>query len=83
MSFAHFVRALTSAGNADATPEADSASPLQTLAHDVLGRPLIGNGTTGSPGSGQPGEPGGLVIGNCGRGGLPGFFGTHGANGSP
>ncbi|MCV7099975.1 PE family protein, partial [Mycobacterium palustre] len=77
---AQFVEALKAAGGAYATAEAANASPLQTLAQDVLGavntptelllgRPLIGNGTNAAAGSGAAGGPGGLLWGNGGNGG--------------
>lgn len=40
-------------------------APTNTL----LGRPLIGNGTDGPPGTGQAGGPGGILWGNGGNGG--------------
>uniref|UniRef100_UPI0009DBFD33 PE family protein n=1 Tax=Mycobacterium sp. UM_CSW TaxID=1370119 RepID=UPI0009DBFD33 len=60
-----FVQALNGAGTAYAAVEAANASPLQALEADVLGlinaptnamlgRPLIGNGADGAPGTGQP-----------------------------
>lgn len=65
-----FVRSLTAAGSAYATAEAANASPLQALEQQVLGainaptqlwlgRPLIGDGVHGAPGTGQPGGAGG------------------------
>ncbi|OBA70392.1 hypothetical protein A5641_12905, partial [Mycobacterium sp. 1554424.7] len=64
-----FVAALTSGAGMYAATEAASASPLQTLERDVLGvinaptellmgRVLIGDGTNGTPGTGQAGGPG-------------------------
>ncbi len=75
-----FVRSLTAAGSAYATAEAANASPLQALEQQVLGainaptqlwlgRPLIGDGVHGAPGTGQPGGAGGLLWGNGGNGG--------------
>uniref|UniRef100_UPI0009DC3881 PE family protein n=1 Tax=Mycobacterium sp. UM_CSW TaxID=1370119 RepID=UPI0009DC3881 len=60
-----FVQTLTGGAGAYALAEAANASPLQTLEDDVLGvinaptelllgRPLIGNGADGAPGTGQP-----------------------------
>ncbi|MGB9302800.1 MAG: PE family protein, partial [Mycobacterium sp.] len=77
---AQFVRDLSGAGSAYAAAEAANASPLQALEQDVLGvinaptelllgRPLIGDGTNGAPGSGQAGGPGGILWGNGGAGG--------------
>jgi hypothetical protein len=56
--------------------EADNALSLQGALNAVngrtealLGRPLIGNGANGSPGTGQNGGPGGLLLSNGGTGG--------------
>jgi hypothetical protein len=57
-----------------------NASPLQTIEQDLLGivnaptdallgRPLIGNGANGAPGTGAAGGDGGWLIGNGGAGG--------------
>ena len=35
----------------------------------VVGRPLIGNGTNGTPGTGENGGDGGILFGNGGAGG--------------
>jgi PE family len=63
-----FVQALNAAGGAYLGSEAASTSPLQAIldfinqpTEDLLGRPLIGNGTNGAPGTGQNGQPGGLL----------------------
>jgi len=75
-----FVSAMTGAGQSYAGAEAANASPLQTLEQDVLGvinaptdallgRPLIGDGTNGAPGSGAGGGAGGILWGNGGNGG--------------
>ncbi|WP_152406652.1 PE family protein, partial [Mycobacterium tuberculosis] len=100
-----FVRSLTAAGSAYATAEAANASPLQALEQQVLGainaptqlwlgRPLIGDGVHGAPGTGQPGGAGGLLWGNGGNGGsgaagqvggpggAAGLFGNGGSGGS-
>ncbi|WP_156686734.1 PE family protein, partial [Mycobacterium sp. Marseille-P9652] len=88
-----FVRALSGGGLAYAATEAESAPPLQALqqnilaainapAESLLGRPLIGNGMDGAPGSGQAGGPGGLLFGNGGRGGS-GAPGQPGGPGGP
>ncbi|WP_459797630.1 PE family protein, partial [Mycobacterium riyadhense] len=74
-----FVRALAAGGGAYAATEAVNASPLQVLEQEILnlinaptnilfGRPLIGNGADGAPGTGQGGRPGGFLIGNGGNG---------------
>ncbi len=64
---AQFVQALNSAGGAYAAAEAANASPLQAVVQggqrlavfspvkDLTGRPLIGNGANGAPGTGQNG----------------------------
>jgi PE family len=75
-----FVQALRSAAGSYAAAEAANASPLQTLEQDVLGvinaptntllgRPLIGDGTSGATGTGQAGGAGGILVGNGGNGG--------------
>lgn len=67
---ARFVQALAGAMGAYAAAEAANASPLQTLEQGLLGainapaaalsgRPFIGNGTNGAPGTGEAGGPGG------------------------
>ncbi|MCV7124419.1 PE family protein, partial [Mycobacterium lacus] len=88
---ARFVQALTGAVGAYAAAEAANASPLQTLGQNLLGvinapaaallgRPWIGNGTNGAPGTGEAGGPGGLLLGNGGNGGsgAPGQAGGAG-----
>ncbi|MXO40449.1 PE family protein, partial [Mycobacterium kansasii] len=57
-----FVQALTAGAGAYASAEAASASPLQSLldlvnapTQAVFGRPLIGNGANGAPGTGANG----------------------------
>ena len=71
-----FTQALSTGAGSYSLSEAANSSFLRTLLNDVntpteelLGRPLIGNGTNGAPGTGQPGGPGGLLIGNGGSGG--------------
>lgn len=65
---ARFVQALAGAMGAYAAAEAANASPLQTLEQGLLGainapaaalsgRPFIGNGTNGAPGTGWPLAP--------------------------
>lgn len=77
---ARFVQALAGAMGAYAAAEAANASPLQTLEQGLLGainapaaalsgRPFIGNGTNGAPGTGEAGGPGGWLLGNGGNGG--------------
>ena len=78
---AQFVRALNAAGGAYTAAEAANAAPLQTLEQDVLGpinapflaltgRPLIGNGASGAPGTGQSGAPAGGCSVTAGPAGL-------------
>jgi hypothetical protein len=87
------VQALSVAGNSYAAAEAASVSPLQILEQDalgvinaptnaVLGRPLIGNGPDGVPGTSQNGGAGGLLVGNGGNGasGGPGHAGGRGGD---
>ena len=93
---AQFVGALNGAGSAYTATEAANASPLQIVEQDVLGainapfqtltgRPLIGNGAGGAPGTGQNGAPGGWLFGNGGAGGsganAPPGSGQNGAAG--
>jgi PE family protein len=86
---AHFVKVLSEAGGAYSAAEAANASPLQTVEQEVLGpinapflaltgRPLIGNGASGAPGTGQNGAAGGWLFGNGGTGGLLGAPGNDG-----
>ncbi len=71
---ARFVQALAGAMGAYAAAEAANASPLQTLEQGLLGainapaaalsgRPFIGNGTNGAPGTGEAGGAWRLVVG--------------------
>ncbi|WP_136627706.1 PE family protein, partial [Mycobacterium pseudokansasii] len=97
-----FVRLLNSSADVYAVAEAATASPLQQVINAVnapvqtlTGRPLIGDGANGAPGTGQNGLPGGWLIGNGGAGGsgalnsgqnggaggAAGLFGTGGAGG--
>ncbi|WP_085088731.1 PE family protein, partial [Mycobacterium gordonae] len=71
-----FVAALTEGANSYATAEAVAATPLQSLldlvnapVRALTGRPLIGNGANGAPGTGDSGAAGGWLIGNGGAGG--------------
>ena len=91
-----FVQTLNEAGGTYAATEAANASPLadvvqgaQSLAvfspvKDLTGRPLIGNGANGAPGTGQAGAPGGWLLGDGGAGGsgAPGTGGAGGAGGN-
>ncbi|POX95183.1 PE family protein, partial [Mycobacterium kansasii] len=72
-----FVRTLQASASAYAITDVTSAGQqllnainAPTLA--LLGRPLIGNGADGAPGTGQNGGDGGLLIGNGGNGGSGG-----------
>lgn len=69
-----FVRILTTGGISYGSADAVNAS-LQTIEQNLLGainaptqtllgRPLIGNGANGVPGTGQNGGAGGLLFGN-------------------
>ncbi len=91
---AKFVQALGAGAGAYAGTEAANASPLQAVEQHALnvvnarsvaffGRPLIGNGANGQPGTGEDGAPGGILIGNGGNGGSgsPGATGVKGGNG--
>ncbi len=88
---AQFVQVLSGAGGAYGLAEAVNVSPLQTLEQDVLGvinaptnlllgRPLIGDGTSGAPGTGVSGGAGGILWGTGGSGGsgAPGLAGGAG-----
>ncbi|WP_084454282.1 PE family protein, partial [Mycobacterium interjectum] len=72
-----FVQAVASGAMSYAAAEAANASPLQALEQQLLavvntptelllGRPLIGNGANGAPGTGAPGGAGGILLGNGG-----------------
>lgn len=89
-----FVQTLAAGAGAYAGAEGANASPLQTVVRDLLGvvnapteallgRPLIGNGADGAPGTGQAGGDGGILIGNGGNGGsgVPGTA-AHPAGGA-
>jgi hypothetical protein len=88
-----FARLLSTAQTSYASTEAASVSALQTLTDDIarvvnaptnalLGRPLIGDGANGAPGTGQAGGDGGILWGNGGMGGsgAPGEAGGRGGN---
>ncbi|QNI06159.1 PE family protein [Mycobacterium kubicae] len=87
-----FVQALSNASRAYAAAEAVNAGPLQTIADQILGvinaptnlllgRPLIGDGYNGTPGTGQAGGDGGILWGNGGAGGSAGLLGQTGGRG--
>ncbi|WP_085088466.1 PE family protein, partial [Mycobacterium gordonae] len=89
-----FVQALGAASGSYAAAEATNIATLLQRAPQALldavnapaqaatGRPLIGNGADGAPGTGQAGGPGGLLFGNGGNGGSggPGQFGGRGGS---
>ncbi len=87
-----FVRAVTAASGAYAAAEAVNAGPLQPVVDQVLGavnaptnlllgRPLIGDGYNGTPGTGQAGGDGGILWGNGGAGASAGLVGQTGGRG--
>ncbi|MCV7122770.1 PE family protein, partial [Mycobacterium lacus] len=83
-----FVQALTAGAGSYAAAEAAAATPLQDLLGVInaptqllLGRPLIGDGANGAPGTGQAGGAGGLLYGNGGAGGSGGIGQAGGAGG--
>ncbi|PJE21916.1 MAG: PE-PGRS family protein [Mycobacterium sp.] len=87
-----FVLAMNAAGGAYAAAELINAGPLQPVVDGVLdvinlptnlflGRPLIGDGYNGTPGTGQAGGDGGLLWGNGGAGGSAGLAGQTGGRG--
>ncbi|AMC50255.1 PE-PGRS family protein PE_PGRS27 [Mycobacterium tuberculosis variant bovis BCG] len=72
-----FAQTLSAAVGSYVSAEATNAAPLATLEHNVLnalnaptqallGRPLIGDGAAGAPGTGQAGGAGGILWGNGG-----------------
>ncbi|ETW22544.1 PE family protein [Mycobacterium gastri] len=83
-----FVESLTSSAGSYAAAESANANPLakaalnliNSPAQSLLGRPLIGDGASGAPGTGYDGGPGGLLYGNGGDGGSGGA-GQAGGNG--
>nr|WP_269456432.1 PE family protein [Mycobacterium gordonae] len=82
-----FVRSLQTSAASYSSAEAVSATIMREALNVVnapalalLGRPLIGNGADGAPGTGQNGGAGGLLFGNGGAGGS-GVAGLNGANG--
>ena len=87
-----FVQAVNAASGAYAAAEAVNAGPLQPVVDEVLdlintptnlllGRPLIGDGYNGTPGTGQAGGDGGILWGNGGAGGSAGLIGQTGGRG--
>ncbi|WP_205873744.1 PE domain-containing protein [Mycobacterium camsae] len=87
-----FVLAVNAASGAYAAAEAVNAGPLQPVVDQVLGainaptnlllgRPLIGDGYNGTPGTGQAGGDGGILWGNGGAGGSAGMIGQTGGRG--
>ncbi|REL94089.1 PE family protein, partial [Mycobacterium tuberculosis] len=67
-----FAQTLSAAVGSYVSAEATNAAPLATLEHNVLnalnaptqallGRPLIGDGAAGAPGTGQAGGAGGIL----------------------
>nr|WP_240355545.1 PE family protein [Mycobacterium bourgelatii] len=83
-----FVRAVASGGLMYSTAEATNAGVLQPIldlinlpTNVLFGRPLIGNGTDGAPGTGQAGGPAGFLIGNGGNGGSGGIGQAGGPGG--
>jgi hypothetical protein len=88
-----FAQLLSTAQTSYASTEAASVSALQTLSEDVarvvnaptnalLGRPLIGDGANGAPGTGQAGGDGGILWGNGGMGGSGAAGQTGGRGGN-
>lgn len=83
-----FVESLTASASSYAAAESANANPLaqaalnliNSPAQTLLGRPLIGDGASGAPGTGHDGGPGGLLYGNGGDGGSGGA-GQLGGNG--
>ncbi|WP_264991160.1 PE family protein, partial [Mycobacterium kiyosense] len=75
-----FVQLLNSAAGQYTSTEAAAVNPLQTLEQGLLnavnapsvaltGRPLIGDGANGAPGTGANGGDAGWLVGNGGAGG--------------
>ncbi|REM68169.1 PE family protein, partial [Mycobacterium tuberculosis] len=85
-----FVRALAAGGNSYAVAEAATAQSVQqdllnlinAPTQALLGRPLIGNGANGLPGTGQNGGDGGILYGNGGNGGSGGVNQAGGNGGN-
>ncbi|WP_415624006.1 PE family protein, partial [Mycobacterium intermedium] len=69
-----FLQTLASSANSYASAEAFNLeqlvlSVINAPTNVLLGRPLIGDGADGAPGTGQHGRPGGILWGNGGNGG--------------
>ncbi len=86
---AQFERVFAAGVQAYSGAEAANASflqdPLQTALNainkpvqDLTGRPLVGNGANGVPGTGANGAAGGWLLGNGGAGGAGGLLGHSG-----
>lgn len=81
-----FVQTLTASAGAYSAADSNAVrglldvvnAPVQAL----LGRPLVGNGVAGAPGSGADGGAGGLLIGNGGAGGSGGVGQPGGKGGA-
>ncbi|MCV7077428.1 PE family protein, partial [Mycobacterium szulgai] len=94
--YGQLLNTLNQNATAYARAEAANVSPLQAAqaaavnaldalnapTHALLGRPLIGNGANGAPGTGAPGEAGGILIGNGGNGGSGAVGGDGGHGGA-
>ncbi|WP_156687087.1 PE family protein, partial [Mycobacterium sp. Marseille-P9652] len=83
----NFVQALKVGGQLYRAQEAANTNPLQSVIDTIngevqalTGRPLVGDGASGAPGTGQAGGDGGWILGNGGDGGS-GADGPNGANG--
>lgn len=63
--------------------EQDVLGVINAPTNYLLGRPLLGNGTNGAPGTSQAGGPGGILWGNGGNGGSSGTTGVAGGPGGP
>ncbi|MCV7088928.1 PE family protein, partial [Mycobacterium interjectum] len=81
-----FVQTLSAGGASYVSAEA--ANVQQTLMNAMnaptealFGRPLIGNGANGAPGTGANGGDAGILIGNGGAGGSGGASHPNGGNG--
>ena len=88
-----FIQTLTTSAGSYTTAESAGAFSLKTISQDVYnaintpvsaftGRPLIGNGANGAPGTGQHGAAGGWLLGNGGAGGSGGSGQNGGAGGA-
>ena len=81
-----FVRTMSAAAASYASTEASIVASIRGAVNapfmTLLGRPLIGDGTNGAPGTGQAGGAGGLLWGKGGMGGsgAPGQAGGPGGN---